>query len=247
MVEKPALSLLSYVRVAVWPQLHGWFLGAVPLAAAVGLVYVAANNMFTDQPYTLLESIELDDARYAISVYSERCVTNRNRWNRRALNAQGRAGLIFIVIGITLLVRSAWLLIPDTEDTAAEAETQEHVEWQPVDWRRLFVSFVGLSVAGILIFVLELSYLSIFQENVYLFTALLCVGGLVLRAALDRALSEHLISKPLGAAYFAVCLASTLSMSLCCCVSACSLCSLCMRSCAGFLELCHLLYDRTVV
>ena len=132
-------------------------------------------------------------------------------WDRRqALNAQGRAGLIFVVIGITLLVRVAWLLVPDTEETAAEAEKQEHVEWQPVDWRRLFASFVGLSVAGILVFVLELSYLSLLQDNIYMFTALLCVGGLLLRVLLNRTLNEHLLARPIGAAYFAVTLIATM-------------------------------------
>ena len=72
-MDKPSLSFVSYVRSAVWPQLHGWVLGAAPIAAGVALVYAVSKNLFTDQPYTLLQSIELDATRCDICC-AIRCV-----------------------------------------------------------------------------------------------------------------------------------------------------------------------------
>jgi hypothetical protein len=143
--------------------------------------------------------------------------------------AQGRAALLFFFVGIVMLVRLAWLLIPTTESDTQAKEEQDYVEWQPIGWRRLFVPALGVCVALLLTFLLELSYSSLVQQNIIAFTLCASAGGLMLRGILARTLNEELLSKPLSAAYLAILIVCTqgalVILSHCHCVFTLFVCS----------------------
>jgi hypothetical protein len=131
-------------------------------------------------------------------------------FGRIALNASGRAALLFILIGFTLLVRLALLMVPESEEHSNEIEQQEHMEWMPFAWKRLFFPVVALGVSALLVFLLELSYTPTFQSNMYMFAVILSVGRLALRGVLSYVLKENLLAVPMLAAYLAVALLTCL-------------------------------------
>lgn len=127
-----------------------------------------------------------------------------------AENAQGRAGVLFVLIGFTLIVRTVHLLIPDTEESAQEREEQHHLEWTPVMWRRLFVPFIALCIAFLCVFVIEISFSSGFQANVYPLFIVLGLSKVIFRAVLEASLTEHLVVVPLMATYIGVLLITSI-------------------------------------